>query len=163
MADTAHANTHACREISGGLTFGLLPSMLSCISCATVCSRILFSSACCRRSFINSRVSSSGCKGGREGHTATMKHGHTTGGCGRGKERTHQDRRFRGIRLPLVGQLLYVEIQLSCSSGPRNYSRCFRRHQHAIHPYTQGRKQAFITESSEHFTSYMRTLCADLA
>lgn len=111
MAYTAHANTHACREISGGLTFGLLPSMLSCISCATVCSRILFSSACCRRSFISSRVSSSGCKGGREGHTATMKHGHTTGGCGRGKERTHQDRRFRGVRLPLVGQLLYVENQ----------------------------------------------------
>lgn len=69
MAYTAHANTHACREISGGLTFGLLPSMLSCISCATVCSRILFSSACCRRSFISSRVSSSGCKGGREGGT----------------------------------------------------------------------------------------------
>lgn len=116
MAYTAHANTHACREISGGLTFGLLPSMLSCISCATVCSRILFSSACCRRSFISSRVSSSGCKGGREGHTATMKHGHTTGGCGRGKERTHQDRRFRGIRLPLVGQFLYVEIQFFLDS-----------------------------------------------
>lgn len=86
MANTAHANTDACRGISGGLTFELSPSMFSCISCATVCSRILFSSACCRRSFISSRVSSSGCKGGREGgregHTATMKQGHTAGGVG---------------------------------------------------------------------------------
>lgn len=45
-------------------------------------------------------------KGGREGHTTTMKHGHTAGGSGKGKERTHQDRRFRGIRLPIGEQLL---------------------------------------------------------
>lgn len=85
MAYTPHSNTQASRGFSGGLTFGLSPSMFSCISCATVCSRILFSSACCRRSFINSRVSSSGCKGregGREGQKATTKQGHTAGGVG---------------------------------------------------------------------------------
>lgn len=82
MVYTSHTNTHAYRGFSGDLTFGLLPSMFSCISCATVFSRILFSSACCRRSFISSRVSSSGCKGGREGYTATMKPGHTAGGVG---------------------------------------------------------------------------------
>ncbi len=153
-------NTQACRSISGGLTFGLSPSMFSCISCATVCSRILFSSACCRRSFISSRVSSSGCKGGRKG--GTYSHNETgthRKGSGRGKERTHQDRRFRGIRLPIGEQLLYLGIVLSCSSGPWDYPRCYRCQQHAI-PHVHSRQKnslAFITESSSHFTSSMRT------
>lgn len=136
MAYTPHANTQAHRGISGGLTFGLSPSMFSCISCATVCSRILFSSACCRRSFISSRVSSSGCKEGREEGKETQPRWNRDTpqkGSGRGKERTHQDRRFRGIRLPKGEQLLYLlqVLSFSCSSGPWDYPRCNRCQQHA--------------------------------
>lgn len=115
---TSHKNTHACGKTSGGLTFGLSSSMFSCISCATVCSRILFSSACCRRSFISSRVSSSGCKGGRGRET---HHHKETGTCRResrrGKERTHQDRRFSGTGFPIGERLLNPSIDFSCSSG----------------------------------------------
>lgn len=150
MAHTAaHANTHACRGISGGLTFGLSPSMLSCISCDTVWSRILFSSACCRRSFISSRVSSSGCKGRRRGgmyrHNETGTHRR---GSGRGKEKTHQDRRFRRIRLPRGEQLLHLGTEFSCSSAPWDYPRCYRCQQHA--------KSTHPLETEEQFSIYFR-------
>lgn len=64
---------------SVALTFGLWPpSRFSCISCATVCSRTLFRSACCRRSFISSKVSSSGCRG-KEGQRDNQRGGELRG------------------------------------------------------------------------------------
>lgn len=39
-------------------------------------------------------------------------------GSGRGKEKTHQDRRFRRIRLPRGEQLLHLGTEFSCSSAP---------------------------------------------
>lgn len=108
MAYTPRTDTHACRRggggraISEGLTFGLSPLRFSCISCATVCSRRLFSSACCRRSFISSRVSSSGCKGGRDTQPQWNRDTPQGGGVGEEGERTHQDSRFRGISLAVA-------------------------------------------------------------
>lgn len=155
MAYTANANTHACRGIPWGLTFGLSPSMFSCISCATVCSRILFSSACCRRSFISSRVSSSGCKGGREGgtysHNETGTHRKESG---KGKERTHQDRRFRGIRLPVGEQLLCQGTEFSCGSGPWDNPRCYRCLQHAKSTNSLKTEQQFSIYYRIQFTLY---------
>lgn len=73
----------------GGLTFGLSPSMLSCVSCARVCSRTLFSTACCRRSFIRSKVSSSGCKGGEvAGRVQPLSSRDTVVGGGKRREHT---------------------------------------------------------------------------
>lgn len=51
------------------LTLALGPSAPRAISWATVCSRRLLSSACCRRSWMSIRVNSSGCgeRGGKAG------------------------------------------------------------------------------------------------
>lgn len=68
-----HAHTHTY-WIDSVLTLALGPSKPRAISWATVCSRRLLSSACCRRSLISSRVSSSGC---------TQQH--------RGEKRSHTD------------------------------------------------------------------------
>lgn len=65
-----HMHAHTNKSL---LTLAFGPSMPRATSWATVCSRRLLSSACCRRSLISSRVSSSGCT---ERHTQrrTAKH-----------------------------------------------------------------------------------------
>lgn len=156
MANTAHANKDACRGISGGLTFELSPSMFSCISCATVCSRILFSSACCRRSFISSRVSSSGCKGrregGREGHTATMKQGYTAGGVGEGR-REHS--RTGGLDVSGSHQVnsCYIQVLSFHAAQDQEIIQVAITVTSMSTHTRKAEKQAFITESSSHFTS----------
>lgn len=118
MANMQHATRHACWDVPKSLTFGLSPSMLSCISCATVCSRILFSSACCRRSFISSRVNSSGC---RVGDTATVTQERTANMCGE-KKRKH-------IRHHNLGS--GVLLRLGSSSTLWDCWRCYSSQLHA--------------------------------
>lgn len=56
-------------------------------------------------------------EGGREGMYRHNETGTHRRGSGRGKERTHQDRRFRGIGLPRGEQLLHLGTEFSCSSA----------------------------------------------